>query len=368
MLRCYRYRRLDPGVRARKGARPRIRHAAALGARGFAGRLRGLAKGRGMGSDDVDAVLIGRNEGARLVAALESLRGQVRRVVYVDSGSTDGSVAAARAACATVVQLDRAMPFTAARGRNAGFAALDDPGLVLFIDGDCTLEPGFVDAARAHLSRHPRIGLVTGWRSEVAPHASLYNRLCDWEWHRPAGPIRSCGGDNLVRASAWRAVNGQRPDLIAGEDEEFCLRLSQAGWGLERLPLAMTRHDAAMTRFGQWWARAVRAGHAFAQMGTLHPHHWRAERRRVWLYAVALPLAIVALLFVAPAWLALLALAYPVSLIRTARGLARDGIDGAVRWRLAALLVLSKLPNLVGMATYWSRRLRGHAMTLIEYK
>ena len=33
----------------------------------------------------IDAVVIGRNEGARLVACLTSLQGQVRRVIYVDS-------------------------------------------------------------------------------------------------------------------------------------------------------------------------------------------------------------------------------------------------------------------------------------------
>lgn len=321
-----------------------------------------------VGGNPVDAVLIGRNEGARLVAALESLRGQVGRVVYVDSGSTDGSVAVASAAGATVVRLDGSTPFTAARGRNAGFAALDRPALVLFMDGDCALVPGFVDAARTHLLRHPQIGLVAGWRAEIAPDTSVYNRLCDWEWHRPAGPITTCGGDILVRAVAWQDVDGQRPDLIAGEDEEFCLRLAQAGWGLERLPLAMTRHDAAMTRFSQWWARAVRAGHAFVQVGTLHADHWRAERRRVMFYAAALPLTILALLPVLPWLSALLALAYPASLLRTARGLARDGIESPPRWRLAALLTLSKFPNLLGMATYRTRRLQGRAMTLIEYK
>ncbi|SDX86167.1 glycosyltransferase [Citreimonas salinaria] len=316
----------------------------------------------------VDAVLIGRNEGARLVAALDSLRGQVRRVVYVDSGSADGSVAAAEAAGATVVRLDRSAPFSAARGRNAGFAALDAPGLVLFIDGDCALVPGFVDAARARLAQDPRLGLVTGWREEVRPGASLYNRLCDWEWHRPAGPITSCGGDILVRAGAWRSVDGQRPDLIAGEDEEFCLRLASAGWRLERLPLAVTRHDAAMTRFSQWWRRATRAGHAFAQVGRLHPRHWRAERRRVLFWALILPAAILLAVTVSP-WLAvLLALAYPVSGFRIAAMLRRDGVPARNVPALAALLVLSKCPNLLGMATFWTRRLRGRAMTLIEYK
>lgn len=44
----------------------------------------------------VGIVVIGRNEGERLVACLRSLGELVHHTVYVDSGSTDGSVAAAR--------------------------------------------------------------------------------------------------------------------------------------------------------------------------------------------------------------------------------------------------------------------------------
>ena len=135
----------------------------------------------------VDVVLIGRNEGPRLVAALASVQGQARQIVYVDSGSTDDSLPEARKAGATVVELDMSIPFTAARARNAGFDALDDPQFVQFIDGDCALVPGYIDAARAFLETHSEVGMVTGWRSEIHPDASPYNRICDWEWRRPEG-------------------------------------------------------------------------------------------------------------------------------------------------------------------------------------
>lgn len=315
----------------------------------------------------VDAVLIGRNEGARLVAALAALGPHVRRMVYVDSGSSDDSVANAEAAGAIVVSLDMSRPFSAARARNAGFEALNPDGLVLFIDGDCALDQGFLDVAVAHLAAHPQTALVTGWRTERHPEASVYNRLCDWEWHRPAGPITSCGGDILVRAEAWRAVGGQRPELIAGEDEEFCLRLGAASWGLMRLPITMTRHDANMTRFSQFWARAVRAGHAFAHVGTLFPQHWRAERRRVVLYGGVIPLLIIVSLPIAPWFSALVALAFPYNVWASGRALARDGVTQD-RWPLAALLAVSKLANMIGLAWFWRRRLSGADMRLIEYK
>ena len=71
----------------------------------------------------VGIVAIGRNEGERLRRCLASLRGP-SPLVYVDSGSTDGSQDAARAAGAELVELDPSVPFTAARARNLGCAAL----------------------------------------------------------------------------------------------------------------------------------------------------------------------------------------------------------------------------------------------------
>ena len=73
-----------------------------------------------MSSPDIAAIVIGRNEGARLVACLDGLAGEVARVIYVDSGSTDGSRDAARARSAEVVELDMHQPFTAARARPTG--------------------------------------------------------------------------------------------------------------------------------------------------------------------------------------------------------------------------------------------------------
>ncbi len=63
-------------------------------------------------------IAIGRNEGKRLVDCLTSVRSATASIVYVDSGSTDGSVAAAEKLGARVVKLDLAQPFTAARARN----------------------------------------------------------------------------------------------------------------------------------------------------------------------------------------------------------------------------------------------------------
>lgn len=328
----------------------------------------------------VAAVVIGRNEGERLRRCLVSVQAQVPVVVYVDSGSTDGSVTFARGRGVRVVELDTSIPFTAARGRNAGAYALREAGeavdYIHFIDGDCQLVDGWVPAAVAHLAARPDIGIVTGWRSEIEPERSVYNAMCDFEWHRPAGPIAACGGDMLVRAEAFFAVGGFNPQVIAAEDDEFCIRVRKTGLGIERLPLPMTRHDAAMTRFSEWWRRAVRAGHGFAQVGRMHPGHFRAELRRVWLFGLVLPvLALVGVVLLVAGWhwagllpIAAAMAGYALSWLRTVQGLVREGLPAGKAMHHGLYLALSKLPNLKGMLTYHRRRLQGRKMNIIEYK
>ena len=69
--------------------------------------------------------MIGRNEGERLKRCLRSLLAQgAGPIVYVDSGSSDDSVAFSASLGVHVVNLDTSVPFTMARGRNAGFAEI----------------------------------------------------------------------------------------------------------------------------------------------------------------------------------------------------------------------------------------------------
>src|SRR4051812_38484166 len=105
--------------------------------------------------NDLGIVIIGRNEGERLRGCLDSAVGRCGAVVYVDSGSTDGSVALARSKGAEVVELDMSRPFTAARARNEGFERLRaiDPEVrfVQFVDGDCELVDGWLERGRREL-------------------------------------------------------------------------------------------------------------------------------------------------------------------------------------------------------------------------
>lgn len=215
--------------------------------------------------EPVGAVAIARNEGERLKNCLRSLAGACPRVVYVDSGSTDGSVEFARGMGVEVVELDLSKPFSMARARNAGLARLraimPEARRVQLVDGDCELVETWLEKAQAWLDQHPETVAVCGRRRERFPEKSIYNRLCNLEWNTPVGRARSCGGDVLMRMEPLAAAGGYNEALIAGEEPELCLRLRQAGGFIDRIDAEMTRHDAAILSFGSWWKRTLRGGY-----------------------------------------------------------------------------------------------------------
>ena len=315
---------------------------------------------------DIAAIVIGRNEGARLIACLDALQEQVARVIYVDSGSTDGSQDAARARGADVVALNTMKPFTAARARNAGLDRLRDggrPTYVQFLDGDCRLQPSWIATAQVFLDTHPEVAVACGRRREEFPEASVYNRLIDAEWDTPVGQARSCGGDALMRMAALDRVGGFNPDLIAGEEPELCVRLRADGWQIWRLDAEMALHDAAMTRFGQWWQRTRRGGYAFAEGVAMHgaapERHCVAPLRRIIVWGLLLPAMTLLGALITP-WALLLLLAWPAQVVR----LRLRGMD----WVGAFFMTLTKLPEAQGALTYWWRRMTRARAQLIEYK
>lgn len=329
--------------------------------------------------NNIGVVAIGRNEGERLIRCLNSLIAQLPAgmpIVYVDSGSTDGSVAAAQALGVQVVELDLSIPFTMARGRNAGFRYLieqfPDIQSVQFIDGDCELLEGWIEQAVSFLDSNPQLAIVTGRRLERYPEASIYNLLADLEWNTPVGEATECGGDILARVSAIREVNGYNESLIAGEEPDMCVRLRQKGWKIWRIDVKMTLHDAAMTRFSQWWRRSVRGGWAFAAGAAMHgrsPDRFRVrEYRSGWLWGLIAPILAIALLPLTRGFSLLLLLGYPYQIYRIYRYRRSLG-DAADAARLYSVFcVLSKFPQAIGQMKYWLQRWRGKQATLIEYK
>jgi GT2 family glycosyltransferase len=269
---------------------------------------------------------------------------------------------------AEILSLDMSKPFTAARARNSGFRRLSslDTRLefVQFVDGDCELVEGWLDAAAGFLRRHPRHAAVGGRTRERYPERSLFNQLCDWEWDTPVGEATTCGGNAMMRVSAFRAVNGFRETLIAGEEPELCVRLRQAGWTIYRLDAEMVLHDAAMMHVGQWWRRTVRSGHAFAEGAWLHGASpvrlWLRETRRAIAFGAVIPVLVLLAGLTLNPWVLLGFAIYPMEVARVAIRLGS--------WRRGLFLVLGRFPECWGVLKFHTARMRGAHCVLIEYK
>lgn len=330
----------------------------------------------------VGIVVIGRNEGVRLTAALDAALAEATQVVYVDSGSRDGSAARARAHGVPVIGLDATMPFTAARARNAGAtywaSRAPEPEFLQFVDGDCELVRGFLEQALDLLDRQANVAIVCGGRREKFPRASIYNRWADIEWDAPAGETKSCGGDALVRANVFCAVGGYDRTLIAGEDPDFCWRVRRAGWKIWRIDAEMTRHDARLVHFSQWWQRSVRTGYAYAlgawrstpcarRTAREAEHLSLRESMSIWFWGAALWSTALALAKPSKGASIALLLAYPALVMRIflrARGRGL-GADNAALY--AFFCLLGKFPQLQGQILFLWNQTRKQPTGLIEY-
>ena len=213
---------------------------------------------------NIGVVVIGRNEGERLVRCLQSLQDWMVNLVYVDSGSTDESVEVGRKAGAILVELDNSLPFTAARARNMGVQALRkvaDFSFVQFVDGDCEVAPNWIPTACLYLEQHCNVAVVAGRLREKAPELSIYNCLCGIEWNVPVGETQTVGGIAMYRMETFLATGMFDSSLVAGEEPELCLRLRKNGLKIMRIEEEMAVHDANILKFHQWWRRLYKAGY-----------------------------------------------------------------------------------------------------------
>jgi GT2 family glycosyltransferase len=321
-------------------------------------------------------VVIGRNEGERLQICLRSVLKNAGPLVYVDSGSVDGSCELAESLGVPVRPLDPSRPFSAARARNEGFAWIMKHApattFVQFLDGDCELEDGWLAQGMAALNQRQDVAIVCGHVHEQYPKATIYNRLCELEWHVEPGEIRSSGGRFIVRAQVFRTVQGFRADVIAAEDDEFCLRVRRLGWKILQVDAQMAYHDAAMTRFAAWWRRARRSGHAYAQGAALHgrsaDRHFVRDCVRILVWGLAVPLAALAFAVPTRGLSLILLLAYPLQAIRIFNTGRRRGWSTGDASIYAVFTVVSKFPALVGLFEYLWKSSKGTALTIIEYK
>jgi GT2 family glycosyltransferase len=325
--------------------------------------------------DRFGTVLIGRNEAPRLPHTLQALRAQSARIVYVDSGSTDGSAEIAEHAGVSVVRLTEG-PFSAARGRQAGLERLVAENTkmehVQFLDGDCAMSDGWLTAASQFLDDNPTVAAVTGTLREEREASSLLLRVVGLDWELPSGDTDVVGGNSMMRVSALTAAGGWRADLVAGEELDLSTRLRAAGFRLHRLERDMCRHDIGITRWSEFWRRSVRTGHSYAELALLHgtagPARWRSRTIGNVFYGLVLPAAFLIGLVV---YWPLAVGVFAVQCLLVARLLVwqlRRRAPVSVAFAYALATAVCKLAAAMGVLKLVASRLRGRRPTLIEYK
>jgi glycosyltransferase involved in cell wall biosynthesis len=325
-------------------------------------------------------VVIGRNEGQRLVRCLESIASihsthENLEIIYADSSSSDGSPATAARLGAKVIVLDAARP-TAALGRNAGWQQASSE-YILFLDGDTILHPDFPARAFEAMLADDSIAAVWGHRREIHPEASLYNRILDLDWMYAPGFTEFCGGDVLMRRAALEAAGGYDDTLIAGEEPELCRRMRALGYRVLHIDAPMTGHDLGIHHFSQYWKRALRAGHAYAEIssrfrGTEDPS-WQSARianfRRVGFWTLSFLAAVVTSVLLRSALPAVLWFLLPLAVA------SRSALK--VRWKSQSVWTLvlyglhsqvQQIPIFIGQLGFDLNRNKGSKRKLIEYK
>ena len=326
----------------------------------------------------VSVVIIGRNEGSRLQRCIASVQqaqwgALPHDIWYVDSRSTDDSLALARSLGARTLVLPEG-PMCAAKARNLGWQVAAGE-FILFLDGDTELHPDFVNHALQALA-DTRLCAAWGHRRESNPQQSLYTKVLDLDWIYPAGITPYFGGDVLVRRSALAQVGGFDATLNAGEEPELCARLRAKGWKILHIDAPMTRHDLAVRSFKAYARRCYRSGIAYAEvthrMQSLGDGLWQHEARRDLVHGllyVAAPL-LLALAFALHllAGAVLFALGLVVVLRSAWRCRERAAGDALLALQYALHSHVQKVPAFFGQLAWKRAHARSQRLALVDYK
>ena len=191
------------------------------------------------------SVVIPVLDGARyLPEVLDAIRAQGRdvEVLVIDSGSSDGSQAIARAAGAELLEIPRER-FGHGRTRNLG-AGRTSGELIFFLTQDATPEPGWLDGYAEMFARADRIGAAFG------PHhprpdtpVMIARELTDFFAGFAPGVQASPWLSNVnagYRRECWEEI--RFADVRYAEDQAFAAAAAAAGWQVAYAPHAGVLH------------------------------------------------------------------------------------------------------------------------------
>jgi glycosyltransferase involved in cell wall biosynthesis len=216
-------------------------------------------------------------------------------IIVGDHGSTDATAAVATAAGAKVAPYHGG---TIARLRN--FLVEQSSGwLIVFVDADVALTPEWGAAIRgaiAGIEQEPR--QITG--SRCSPPDSDNYIIRDWFAAMPQDNRSYLGTGHIIfTRSGFDEIGGFDPQLRTGEDYDFCMRARAKGYALNINPgLRVVHYDYPQT-LGAFLKRE--RWHGSGDFQSLR-NVLKSKVALLSLVFIALHLAALVTLFVAPRW------------------------------------------------------------------
>lgn len=197
----------------------------------------------------ISFIVIGKNEGWKLKLCFDSILNVVQKdeinayeVVYVDSRSSDDSIALAKTYPNIRVFLVTG-ECNAGVGRNIG--AKEALGNILFfIDGDMELQPNFLKNVLCDNDKRLVYPFISGLHLDMLYDTSWKFRYSQLENHPPCDEIWmiTTGGLFMVERKYWEELGGIDTRLRANEDYDFGLRMFERGVKMCRKCQLLVKH------------------------------------------------------------------------------------------------------------------------------
>ncbi len=198
----------------------------------------------------LSVVIIAKNEEKNITRSLESVLEATmnfteKEIVLVDSISTDNTIEIAKNYPIKIVQLDPNFFISPSAGRFIGLQYTSGE-FVYFLDGDMHLDKNWFETALPIIEKNSNLAGIAGKCHEITFDDSFENITSEDEDRFNVGTqihkVKHLGQSVLYRRSALEKVGGFNPYLAAEEELELGLRLSAAGYELQRIPQPMTVH------------------------------------------------------------------------------------------------------------------------------
>ena len=232
-----------------------------------------------------------RDRPARLAACLAALERQTSphlEIVVVDDASRDARTVAAAVAAAPRARLVLGTGHGPAAARNAGVRAARAP-VICFTDDDCEPVPGWAHALQRRITAGPPTAAAAagptrnGRPGSVLASASqtIATHLAEATIDPVTSRMRFAPTSNLACwTEVCRAIPfDERYPLAAGEDRDWCARLTGAGYALVFEPAALVHHHQELSPAG-FWRQQLRYGRGAYRFRSDHGTLLRLEAPR----------------------------------------------------------------------------------------